>query len=465
MALQPRSISSSYAGRTGGRLREYWGAAIAIGALLCLAVVFGGGGVRYALANLLVQLSALALLAIRRDAVIAFWREAPAILRLLIVLSVAVPVSQLIPLPQSVWSDLPGRDLVAQSFELSGRTGWAPASVDPVRTLVALTGLIVPIAIISAGWTLSRDNLVLLTWIIVALGLANLLIGIPQVLSEGSAGAIYTERGLTSILNGTFANRNSTGLFFVAAIGFAALAPSPVAHPAILPTRIALCVLLSTGVILTQSRTALALAVLPLGLAALRAITWTMHSRATGISGFSKRMRTMLVAGLALALGALAATVVMAPGRVGDTMERFQSIGESRSYTWEDTAFAARRYWPVGAGMGTFDEVFQVDESLENATLKRPGRAHNDYLEVAVEAGIAGLALIAIWLAYLAWLTLRARKSPFRWCAWAGSAILFGVALQSITDYPLRNQAMLAVASFALLVLVRLGSEKVERDA
>ena len=139
----------------------------------------------------------------------------------------------------------------------------------------------------------------------------------------------------------------------------------------------------------------------------------------------------------------------MAFDRFGQTTE------DARAYIWEDAAYSAQRYFPVGSGMGTFDEVFQLDESLENMTLRRAGRAHNDYLEVAIEAGLPGILLVICWLALVAWLSWQARQSRDRWIAWSGSAILLAVALQSITDYPLRNHSMLAVAAFAFVVLAR----------
>ena len=141
----------------------------------------------------------------------------------------------------------------------------------------------------------------------------------------------------------------------------------------------------------------------------------------------------------------------MAFDRFGETSE------DARAYIWDDAAYSTKRYFPVGSGMGTFDEVFQLDESLENMTLRRAGRAHNDYLEVAIEAGLPGIALIAGWLALLAWFSWQARHSRDRWIAWSGAAILLVIALQSITDYPLRNHSMLALAGFALVVLGRFG--------
>ena len=109
--------------------------------------------------------------------------------------------------------------------------------------------------------------------------------------------------------------------------------------------------------------------------------------------------------------------------------------------------------------MGTFDEVFQIDESLENTAQRRAGRAHNDYLEIAIEAGLPGLLLIAAWSAMCIWLAWRARRSPLRWAGWAAAGILLAIALQSATDYPLRNQAMLCLAAFALLVLARFAEQ------
>ncbi|WP_185960227.1 O-antigen ligase family protein [Erythrobacter insulae] len=427
--------------------------------LLLIAVIIGGGGVRYGIANLIVQLCALLLLAVRGDSVLGFWRQAPLSLRAVLGLSICVPLIQIIPLPESVWSILPGRELVQQSFALTGRSGWAPISVDPVRTAVALTGMIVPIAVVTAGWTAKRRHLVLLGWVVVGLGLLNVCIGIPQVLSGGTAGRIYAGPSATGILYGTFANRNSTGLLLVSALSLAAMLPAPKPHHFVLPARITICALLMTAIILTRSRTALVLAAIPVALVLLKMVV----ERRNGKSG-PRRSNLFLASAVLLGLGAVTAVLTIAPGRVNDTVERFQTQSDARSYIWEDSLYSASRYWPVGAGMGTFDEVFQTDESLENATERRAGRAHNDYLEIAIEAGLPGLILIALWLILTGWFAWRARHSQLRWMAWAAASILLAIALQSITDYPLRNQAMLGIAAFALLLLARI-AERPEEEA
>jgi O-antigen ligase len=228
--------------------------------------------------------------------------------------------------------------------------------------------------------------------------------------------------------------------------------------------RIGMCALLVLGIVLTQSRTSLVLAAIPLGLGGLRALaSWRAASRSQRITG-PNRANVAMFAALVLGVVAVGGMLSYAPGRLGDTLERFEAKGDPRSYIWDDAAYSVERFWPVGAGMGTFDEVFQVDEALENLTVRRAGRAHNDYIEVAIEAGIPGLVVIAGWLVLVGWLSWQAGRSQFRWAGWAGSAILLAAALQSITDYPLRNQSMLALAGFALLLLARVATDRGEGE-
>ncbi len=427
--------------------------AFLLAALLLAAFTFGGGGIGSGIANLAVQLTALGILALRGDSFARFWRESPLALRLLIVASLSVPVLQIVPLPESVWASLPGRTLVAQSFELAGGSGWSPFSVDPLRTLLALTALVTPLAVVFAGWALPRERLIDLGWLIVGLGIITVLLGAVQLGAPTDSATPYGSRAPGKILLGTFANRNSTGLFLTFALGLAALLPAPRPHPAVLPARLAVCALLLLAVALTLSRTALVLALLPVMLGTIRALSGMMPRDESRTFG-----RTMITGLGALALVAVGAGVLVtaAPGRIGDALERFEAKDDPRRFIWDDATYSVDRYWPAGAGMGTFDEIYQVDESLENLTRRRAGRVHNDYIELAIEAGVPGLALAALWAVLLGWLTWRARSASLRWAAWSGSAFLLAIALQSVTDYPLRNQTILALAGFALLLLTRI---------
>jgi len=227
--------------------------------------------------------------------------------------------------------------------------------------------------------------------------------------------------------------------------------------------RLGVASLLLVAIILTKSRTGLALAVIPLGLAGLRALAWLLQRRSAG-AGLRRGPQPILLALGAVALGAtvIGGLVIAAPGRIEATLERFEAKDDPRRFIWGDAIFAAERYWPAGAGMGAFDAVFQIDESLENVTLRTAGRAHNDYIELAIEAGLPGLALAAFWIAACIIMAVQSRRSQLAWAGWAGGAFLLAIALQSITDYPLRNQTILAFAGYALLLLARTATNREE---
>ena len=433
-------------------------------ALLLIAFALGGGGSRQGLANLLVQLAAIAVLVPHRTALIRFWRESPLALRVLIGLALALPLLQLIPLPPGLWSALPGRTLVSRSLELAGEEpGWMPFSLYPLRTLLAFTALITPVAVLIAGWSVSRERLVTIGWVAVACGIVTILFGLVQLGATDDSGSLFGARNPGTVLLGTFANRNSTGLLLGFALALAALLPAPRPHPAVLVGRVTICALLLLAIVLTKSRTGLVLAGLPLALAGLRSLWWAMRER-TGApgssSGGSQRPLALALAAMALLTTGGVALLVTAPGPIGEALERFEAKDDPRRYIWDDASYTAARYWPLGAGMGTFDEVFQVDESLENLTKRTAGRAHNDWLELVIESGLVGPVVAVLWLVLIGWLSWQARRSSQRWVAWAGSSFLLAIALQSITDYPLRNQTILAFAAFALLLLTRIATQR-----
>lgn len=434
-----------------------------IAVLLLVAFCMGGGGSAFALANLTVQLTAFAVLAANRANAMSFWRDSPMALRIAIIAAIALPIAQIIPLPASIWTQLPSRDFVVRSLEMTGETGsWMTMSLDPRRTALALTAIITPLAVVCAGWGLPRHRLIDLGWIIVVMGLVTIGIGLVNLAAPGAVPNPFDDNAGGEVLRGTFANRNSTGLFLCFALALAALMPLPRPQPALQAVRIGICVLLLLAIVLTKSRTALVLATIPAVLGCLRLLWWWTQERAGrrgSARGFIRHPVMILVGALGIVAAGATVLIAVAPGRVSDTLARFEAKDDPRRFIWDDATYAAARYWPVGAGQGTFDEVFQVDESLENLTRRRAGRAHNDYIELTIEAGLAGLLIAAGWLVLIAWLSWRARVSSLRWAAWSGSAFLLAIALQSVTDYPLRNQTILVLAGFAVLVLARAAAD------
>jgi O-antigen ligase len=125
--------------------------------------------------------------------------------------------------------------------------------------------------------------------------------------------------------------------------------------------------------------------------------------------------------------------------------------GTSISLTFK----ATRDFLPVGSGIGSFRHIYTAYEDPAVVTRDYINHAHSDWVEVALETGAMGLALLA---AFALWLVARGRA------LWAGTkatgsmgrAALTSVVLlmlHSLVDYPARTAAILCVAGMALGVV------------
>ena len=421
-------------------------------ALLVVAFAFGAGGVSHGLRNLAVQLFALLLLGFHRHAVASFLRTAPRGLVALAIATFALPLLHAIPLPPALWQALPGRDLVEQSLALIGRgEAWFPLSVDRSRSLVAAASLIPPFAILALAWRLEPGRKTLIAQAIVLIALASVLLGGIQAVGNGRLGQFYAEVP-DGMFVGPFANRNSLALLLACALALVLM--SDIARRLSLPVRLGAAALLLLGCVVSESRSGMVLAGMVVALGFVR--EWL------GRRGHAGRQRGIAIAGLA-ALTAATALLLLNP-RLTEAVDRFSTDMEgSRAEIWEDGRFVFARYWPAGSGMGTFDEVFQVDETFEYLMDLRAGRAHNDYLELAIEAGIVGLILLAGWFAWTLWMAGRLPRGPDDALGRSAFLALVLFALQSMVDFPLRNQAMLCL--FAVMVAFLAGAVRTRSEA
>jgi O-antigen ligase len=420
--------------------------AVQAGGLLLAGVLFGGGGSAAGLANLVVQLLALAMLAVNGVAVKTFFRSAPRAISVLVAVTLLLPLLQLVPLPPAIWQALPGREFAVQSLELTGGSQvWKPFSLDPNRTAIAFFALLPALAILVLSWQSSAEDRRRLLMLVAACGLLVVLLGAQQLASGNRHLVFYAETLGSPDLQGTFANRNTAGLMLDAAL---------VALVAVFPLRqvraiwtlggMATALLLIVGVVLTRSRSSMALLLVPACLAAWRWLRWRRPT-------WNRRLAIVIAAAVLVLAGS--AALLAGNQRVQRSFARFDAVeDEQRPLIWEDTIVAIGRYMPVGSGIGTFDDVFQADESLENLSYGRAKRAHNDFLEAALESGILGIALAAGWIAAVVRFGVQALRRGGIGLAGVGTFAL--IALQSITDYPLRSQTLLCLAGLMLALLV-----------
>jgi hypothetical protein len=172
-----------------------------------------------------------------------------------------------------------------------------------------------------------------------------------------------------------------------------------------------------------------------------------------GVAGAQGRRRAL---GLAAAAGAGVVAVLLLGLR--PILDRFAppaaGAPEVRLEAWPHVLAAARMVLPLGSGLGSFDRVFRAAEPL---TLVGPlylNHAHNEYLEILLETGVVGVAILALFLLWLA---------PAAWAAWrrgsglarAASLSILLLLAQSAVDYPLRTETVAVLFAFCCGLLAR----------
>lgn len=373
----------------------------------------------------------------------------------------AIPVLQLLPVPPAVWQSLPGRQQLVDVLALLGREGeWHPITISPARTFASLISLIPPFVMLYFVSRLPLVDRTRLLWLLVALALLSGIVGMLQLVS-GNANWFrfyyYTHYGYVT---GFQANRNAAADIFL--IGIAACAAIVAIRRDLIASWLnrllftLVLLFLALATVLTGSRAGtVLLLVVALAIAVMLLPRGRAAARDWGVAA---------IAALGLAGGAfwLAQTA-----QIGRTLDRFDGEMGLRAQLWMDTRYALEQVWPVGSGMGTFNPVYLVAERLEAVRVTNPNRAHNDYLEFALEAGVAGLALLVAIFIAIGWRfasILRNRPRPeLRAQALFAMTALVVMGLHSIVDYPMRSMSLAVIAAVAVAMLGGVALERMPR--
>ena len=374
----------------------------------------------------------------------------------LVILGLAVAALQLIPLPPGMWEPLGPRRLLADGYKVLGMPlPLLPLSVAPYASLTAVLALIPAIAVIAAGVRLGCRPL----WLVIALvggTVAGILLGALQVSSPDPMTSQWylfadTNHGVAT---GFFANANHMAILLVITLPFlAAILASAGAkgrnvqrYSAVVALAVGAGLVVAVGIALNGSLAGYGLAVPVLVASAVivlpgrnPAIRWLAPVAAILLIGVVGWLATTPLSSRSV-LEANAATSV-------------SSRQEIRATSLE----AARAFMPLGSGIGTFRRVYALYEDhdrLDPTTYVN--HAHNDYLELALETGVPGLAVLALFLLWWARAAFRAWRTrepdPFARAASVASA---AILLHSLVDFPLRTAAVGACFALCLVLLVR----------
>lgn len=386
---------------------------------------------------------------------------------LLIAVTVLIPVVQLVPLPPAIWSALPGREDEVAALSLVGQEHtWRPISISPSHTLASLLAIVPAAFCFYAMGRLGKKDRSLVLWTIVAMALLTAVIGAFQLTAGGANLNLYPQHHIGWV-TGFQANRNAAADLLL--IGFLALALTATPYLASDQRRQPLnlargplaALIAGTGlfilaaIAMTGSRTGIAL-ILPAVASALLISYLNMESkRSLSTVLLFGALAAALVVGLPLLFLLLSSDTALA--RV---VARFASLDDERIAIWKDSLYALQQYWPVGFGMGGFQDAILPAERLEFLTPAIPNRAHNEYLEIGIEAGVLGYAMAAIAACLciaMAWRGWRGEPA-LRPGVVMGTTALFLIALHSVVDYPLRSMALACLTGVAAGMLVKNGA-------
>lgn len=447
--------------------------------VMVFALVLGGATPSGFLSDALLQLLAIPLL------IVSLWRlsdlppnKRPWGIMAFCLAIVLVPLLQLVPLPPTIWTALPNRELLTEVFALLGRElPWRPLSVSPHATWLSALSLLVPLAIFLGVLLLEDRQRRTLSLVVIVVGLVSVFIGLAQVATGPNSWLRFFAFTNVTDAVGFFANRNHFAALLYSAMMLAAawavdasLSGDQRTQRGRLST--------ATLVPLIASFTVLVMFVAAQAMARSRAglgLTIFALLGAYAIALADKRATSGFTPAKLLA-GATALAIIFASQfALYRIMERFASdpLQDARWPFARTTIEAAQAYMPFGSGMGTFVPVYALFEKPQDVLANTyANRAHNDLLELWLETGVVGLALMAafaIWFGLRCWRLWGRRPFGVRTIdqslARAATIVVALLIAHSLVDYPLRTGAMMAIMAFACALMVKppLGAESAER--
>jgi O-antigen ligase len=417
------------------RDRVFWLSAAVLGT----SFIFGGATRQGLVSEAIPELVSLPLVAFALPRALPLLKLFPSASALVVGL-IILPCIQLVPLPPALWSVLPGRSVIADILTVAqAPMSWRPISLVPVETSRALLSLLPAVAMFLATLTLEREARQRLLLLALTIGVAGALLAMLQVLGGSQIGLYFYDFSNIGRGVGFFANANHFGAFEYALLplGAAALAETRARSPAFLVAIVG-CVApaLLFALALSGSRSALILG----SVSAVATLAFVLSPELA-----------MLGRRRALAWGGGFVLVVL-PVSVGlgllQILSRFGEQSLANDARWRVTANVWRAMWsyfPVGAGVGTFLDVYPLHERVADLVPEVLNRAHNDGLETLFEGGAASLLLLLGFIVWLGAATYRAlvhEDAVEGRQARAGAIVMWLLLIHSLWDYPLRTIAL-----------------------
>lgn len=352
----------------------------------------------------------------------------------------------LVPLPPGIWQALPGRERIVEIDQAVGLSGnWRPLTMVPSAGWNAFYSLFVPLGAFLLAIQLSARNLHRLIMPLIIIVLLSGILGILQVAGDPK-GPLYLYRITNEGASvGLLANRNHQAFLMLTMFPllayFAAMPPkSEESFKIRMLVAVVGALMLIPLILVTGSRMGLLLMLLVAPATAL------IYTRPEMPVRKRRTERKSYVAPAALAVGVILMTMVTALASRAEALQRLlgSNVGEDeRAGVWRMLLEISGQYLPFGSGVGSFVDVYQMYEPLEQLRPTYLNHAHNDWLEVWMTLGLPGAALLVAALAgfaigALSLLRKRTKSDQLARLGRVGMVVVAIMGLASLSDYPLR---------------------------
>lgn len=376
---------------------------------------------------------------------------------------------QLIPLPPSLWAEMPGRSAIVGVDEiLFDELPWRPLTMVPSATYNAMFYSLTIAAVFSVIGVVANDHEIVVLRAIIVIAIISVILAI---FSAQTGAKLYRPYEIMSQgPSGLFSNANHFGMFCALAILVALRLASKDAVVGRNTARwfafAGFALLMLVGAILSSSRLAFGASGIALICSAL-----VFCKNVLFIRGFKKNVahtssrQTWLIGGLVaiaiilLILLFLYLAILQREASLGN----FEEVGLADSLRVRITPILISMlsdHWLAGIGFGSFADYYAIIEPVRLVGPQYVNQAHNDFAQFVIEGGLLA-ALIGVSL--LVWLGLRllvlvqGRHSD-RFILVVGLVMISG--LGSAFDYVLRVPLFASVVGGLLMIWLTAGEKE-----
>ena len=376
----------------------------------------------------------------------------------IILATFAVLAIYLLPLPDALWSKLPGRTLQVEIIHWietnSDITPYKALSLYPLHSLSALLVTLPMLAIFLSACNSSEQQVFWLSITILLSASLQGTIALLQYLTDIPL-FYFGFMGHGNAVLGTYINTNHLTAFMEMAEPLALVLMiqaivdtrhTPVKKSLIILTHATISLLLTFIAFTTTSRMGTILLILSIVVSFWAVTTPEIRKR---VALPILLLRIVLLAVIVWAQYSVVQTVASTAAE----LQPEQVLGDLRWSLFQSSWQGIQAFFPFGSGLGTFPQTIQplLDPNTPAYQTHFVNHVHNDYLEFIYETGLLGIALLTsfFYLYIKQWKNLY--RLPHGQIKSLQSAAGFGALILlifSLTDFNLHTPANLLIFCF-----------------